>query len=154
MMNPYLTLEGVSYVLPDGRTLFSDLNETFGRRHTGLIGRSGAGKLYTVGVHYLAQQVSAPVNATAAGLAGVRHRLEVLARIGAGSAAYLRFNVSHMTDARGLIFCARDRNTSELAGMIILVPPESGARRRAKPDEVARCGAQLSRQKTKPRLNL
>ena len=44
MTNPCLTLEGVSCVLPDGRTLFSDLHDTFDQRRTGLVGRNGVGK--------------------------------------------------------------------------------------------------------------
>lgn len=44
MTNAFLTLEGVSYILPDGRLLFSQLNETFDQRHSGLVGRNGCGK--------------------------------------------------------------------------------------------------------------
>lgn len=44
MTNPHLTLEGVSCILPDGRTLFSDLTEQFGCGFTALVGRNGAGK--------------------------------------------------------------------------------------------------------------
>ncbi|XOT96737.1 ATP-binding cassette domain-containing protein, partial [Alcaligenes pakistanensis] len=76
MTNPYLTLEGVSYTLPQGKTLFSHLNETFDSRRTGLVGRNGVGKsilaqilagqlqpssgrcLRSGKVHYLAQQVA------------------------------------------------------------------------------------------------
>ena len=39
-----LTLDSVSLTLPDGRQLFTNLNETFDRRHTGLVGRNGVGK--------------------------------------------------------------------------------------------------------------
>lgn len=104
-MNPYLALEGVSYVLPDGRTLFTDINGTFDQRRTGLVGRNGVGKsllarilagrvqpsigrcLRSGGVYYLAQQVAPPANATVASLAGVRQTLDALARIEAGSSA-------------------------------------------------------------------
>ncbi|WP_411182105.1 hypothetical protein, partial [Pseudomonas aeruginosa] len=34
-----LTLDGVSFQLPDGSLLFSDLDETFDTRHTGRGGR-------------------------------------------------------------------------------------------------------------------
>ncbi|TFW30763.1 ABC-F family ATP-binding cassette domain-containing protein [Massilia horti] len=103
MTNTYLALESVSYVLPDGRTLFSDLREQFDSRHTGLVGRNGTGKTVlahmlagqlqpTTGrcvrsgsVHYLAQQVSHPALCTVAGLAGVQDTLDALARIEAGS---------------------------------------------------------------------
>ena len=43
MATSHLSLEGVSYVLPNGETLFSDLNENFDQRHTGLVGRNGSG---------------------------------------------------------------------------------------------------------------
>jgi ATPase subunit of ABC transporter with duplicated ATPase domains len=39
-----LTLDSVSLALPDGRLLFTDLNETFDQRRTGLVGRNGLGK--------------------------------------------------------------------------------------------------------------
>ena len=105
MTKPCITLEGVSHVLPDGRTLFSDLNETFDHRRTGLVGRNGVGKsllarilagqvqpsrgrcLRSGSVHYLAQQVDHPANATVASLAGLRPALDALARIEAGSSA-------------------------------------------------------------------
>ncbi|MFC6328708.1 hypothetical protein [Alloalcanivorax gelatiniphagus] len=41
MTNPYLTLHDLSFVLPDGRPLFADLNETFDASHTGVVGRNG-----------------------------------------------------------------------------------------------------------------
>ena len=44
MTNPSLTLQGVTCLLPDGRRLFSDLDETFDVRRTGLVGRNGVGK--------------------------------------------------------------------------------------------------------------
>ena len=105
MTNPFLALEGVSYVLPDGRTLFSDLNGQFGLQSTGLVGRNGIGKTVladilagmlppTAGrcvcsgrVYYLRQQISYPVNISVAGLAGLQHRFDALERIEAGSTA-------------------------------------------------------------------
>lgn len=103
MINPYLSLEEVSCVLPDGRTLFSNLNETFDQRRTGLVGRNGVGKsvlasilagqvqpnsghcVRSGSVYYLAQQVTSPPDATVATLAGMKHTLEALTRIEAGS---------------------------------------------------------------------
>ncbi|RMX03486.1 ABC transporter ATP-binding protein [Corticibacter populi] len=103
MTNPYLTLEGVSHVLPTGRVLFSKLNENFDRRATGLVGRNGVGKSVlarilageltpTIGrcsrsgsVHYLAQQSGPPTAGTVAALAGVQDALDALTRIEAGS---------------------------------------------------------------------
>ncbi|QPF72222.1 ABC-F family ATP-binding cassette domain-containing protein [Roseateles sp. DAIF2] len=101
-----VTLDGVTLVLPDGRTLFSDLHESFDRRPTGLVGRNGVGKSLlgrilagelapsagrcTRGgpVHRLAQQVGAPSpTASVAELAGLRPALEALTRIERGSVA-------------------------------------------------------------------
>lgn len=111
MTNPFLTLEGVTHVLPDGRTLFSDLNETFDARRTGLVGRNGVGKsvlarilagqvtpsagrcLGSGRVHYLAQQVAVPAGSNVAALAGVRAVLDALARIEAGSVAPEDFEI-------------------------------------------------------------
>lgn len=102
MTSPFLALEGASCVLPDGRTLFSQLNEVFDQRRTGLVGRNGVGKtvlarmlagqrppaagrcLRSGSVHYLAQQVAVVDGATVASLAGVQHVLHALARIQAG----------------------------------------------------------------------
>lgn len=107
MANFHLALEGVSYALPDGTSLFSDLNDTFDLRHTGLVGRNGVGKSVLArilagqvtpsqgrrvaagSVHYLAQQVDAVADdATVADLAGVQRVLAALRRIEAGSAAH------------------------------------------------------------------
>ncbi len=98
-----LTLDGVSFQLPDGSLLFSDLDETFDTRHTGLVGRNGVGKSLLARllaghlqpssgsvrrqgrVRYLAQQLEPADYPTVADLAGVRPWLEALARIEAGS---------------------------------------------------------------------
>jgi ATPase subunit of ABC transporter with duplicated ATPase domains len=39
-----ITLSALSFALPDGRVLFSDLNFSFNQERTGLVGRNGAGK--------------------------------------------------------------------------------------------------------------
>jgi len=90
MTNNHLVLKDVSYVLPDGRTLFSGLHEQFDTRPTGLVGRNGIGKTVLArilsgllqptsghfqcsgSVHYLAQQVVPPDGSTVAGLAGIK----------------------------------------------------------------------------------
>ncbi|HNN17436.1 MAG TPA: ABC-F family ATP-binding cassette domain-containing protein [Giesbergeria sp.] len=110
MATSYLSLECVSYVLPHGETLFSDLTENFDQRHTGLVGRNGSGKtvlarilagqlqpslgrcVRTGTVHYLAQQVSLRPDATVAELAGVQGVLDALKRIEAGSSAQADFD--------------------------------------------------------------
>jgi len=110
MTNPHLTLQGVSYVLPDGRTLFSELNEHFDATPTALVGRNGVGKtvlarllagqlppssgrcLRSGRVHYLAQQSSQAQGRTLADLAGVQATIDALARIEAGSSALEDFD--------------------------------------------------------------
>ncbi|AEF24387.1 ATP-binding cassette domain-containing protein [Pseudomonas fulva] len=42
--SPVIALERVSFHFPDGQPLFDELSETFDARHTGLVGRNGAGK--------------------------------------------------------------------------------------------------------------
>jgi len=108
---PHITLDGVTYSLPDGRTLFSDLHEQFDQQATGLVGRNGAGKTVLArilagqlapasgrcvrhgSVYYLAQQVAPAPGATIADLAGVRAELDALARIEAGSVAMEDFDL-------------------------------------------------------------
>lgn len=101
--SPLLTLDHVSYALPDGRTLFSDLDDVFDARPTGLVGRNGVGKtvlgrllagelMPTRGrclrhgrVVRLSQQVADDPGGTVADLAGVGPALAALRRIEAGS---------------------------------------------------------------------
>jgi ATPase subunit of ABC transporter with duplicated ATPase domains len=127
MTSPFLTLNRVSFHLPDGSALFSDLDAQFDERPTGLVGRNGIGKSVlakilagvleaSLGscsrqgrVHYLAQLVSAANGDTVAGLAGVRHVLDALARIEAGSADPADF------DAVGDAWDMRQRLQNELA---------------------------------------
>ena len=42
--SPVIALERVSFHFPNGQPLFDALSETFDTRHTGLVGRNGAGK--------------------------------------------------------------------------------------------------------------
>ena len=99
-----LTLDSVTYALPDGRLLFSNLTERFDQRRTGLVGRNGVGKSIlarllagqlppTQGhchrhgrVHYLAQHIIT-ADTTVADLAQVSPILQALQRIEAGSTA-------------------------------------------------------------------
>ncbi len=60
-----LTLDSVSLALPDGRVLFTDLNETFDQRRTGLVGRNGVGK------SLLGQVLAASVHRAAASAGAV-----------------------------------------------------------------------------------
>jgi ATPase subunit of ABC transporter with duplicated ATPase domains len=104
MTQASLALESASFVLPDGRVLFSDLCERFDQRHTGLVGRNGIGKSVlarmlagqlapTAGrceraasVHYLPQQIAATERRSIAALAGIAPFFEALDRIEAGGA--------------------------------------------------------------------
>ncbi|OQS38277.1 ABC-F family ATP-binding cassette domain-containing protein [Chromobacterium haemolyticum] len=103
MTHTHLTLDDVSYLLPDGRVLFSHLNMRFHAQRIGLVGRNGVGKTVLARLlagelrpsagrclrggtaHYLAQRAGAPRGDTAAGLAGLQAPLDALARIEAGS---------------------------------------------------------------------
>jgi len=106
----YVTLESVSYQLPDGSPLFSDLDLLLDQRHTGLIGRNGTGKSVLArliagnilpssgrcqrngSVYYLAQQISLEPELTVADLAGVRPILCALERIEQGSTTQSDFD--------------------------------------------------------------
>ncbi|MEE7567553.1 ATP-binding cassette domain-containing protein, partial [Xanthomonas sp. Kuri4-3] len=105
MTNPFLTLEGVSYVLPDGRPLFSSLDAHFDLQPTALVGRNGVGKsvltrllagqlspsagrcLRSGRVHLLHQRSTPKPGETVAQLAGAAPVLDALARIAGGSVA-------------------------------------------------------------------
>ena len=43
-MPPFITLDGLAYRAPDGRSLFENLTLAFGGERTGLLGANGAGK--------------------------------------------------------------------------------------------------------------
>jgi len=103
MTNSLLTLDSVSYILPDGRVLFSDLSWQGDLHRTGLVGRNGAGKSVLArviagelapsggrctragSVHYLSQQAGDGGAGSVADLAGVGAVTRALARIEAGS---------------------------------------------------------------------
>lgn len=105
MTAPYLVLNDLSYQLPDGSPLLTELRAHFDGRTSAIVGRNGVGKTQlakilagrvkpTSGsfqcsgpVYYLAQQVRLPPNTTVADLAGVRPVLEALNRIAKGSCA-------------------------------------------------------------------
>jgi len=103
MTNTFLTLERVTFALPDGKPLFSNLDAHFDDRHTGLVGRNGVGKsvlariiggglepgggrcLRHGRVACVAQQIVPQTDATVASVAGVAAVLAALVRIEAGS---------------------------------------------------------------------
>ncbi|EKE75996.1 ATP-binding cassette domain-containing protein [Gallaecimonas xiamenensis] len=111
MTTPFLTLENVSYVLPDGRTLFSQLNAQMDLQRSALVGRNGVGKSVLAQLlaglrqpssgqcnrggtlYYLPQQLLVTPGLTLAGLLGVEQRLQALARIEAGSLDQADFDI-------------------------------------------------------------
>ncbi|SNS87218.1 ABC-F family ATP-binding cassette domain-containing protein [Pseudomonas segetis] len=145
MTHTYLTLDSVSYTLPDGRTIFSDLSVQLDLRKTALVGRNGVGKsllgkiiagqlVATSGrcfrsgrVFYLAQQISTSKHTCVAELAGVKGIIDALQRIAAGSvdpcdfdAVGERWNISQQLEAelgaQGLGHIAIDRPVASLSG--------------------------------------
>ncbi|MBF5005106.1 ABC-F family ATP-binding cassette domain-containing protein [Diaphorobacter caeni] len=111
MATSYISLEDVSFVLPNGEILFSHLNDHFDPCPTGLVGRNGSGKsvlarilagqlqptqgrcVRSGAVHYLAQQVSPQDGATVTDLAGLRGVFDALQRIENGSCAQADFDL-------------------------------------------------------------
>lgn len=154
-----LTLQGVSHHLPDGSILFSDLDERFDARHTGLVGRNGVGKsvlgrilagrlepsrgrcLRIGSVHHLAQQISIDRERTVADLAGLRAVFDALQRIERGSSLQqdfdlvgdrwdIRQQLQQELAASGLAHLQADTLASQLSGGEAM--------------RVALCGAYLS----------
>lgn len=100
-----ITIANLSWATPDGRTLFSDLDLSFGAERVGLVGRNGVGKttlLKIVSGELLARSGSVAVSGkvgvlrqavqvrageTIADLFGVRAALDLLARAAAGAAS-------------------------------------------------------------------
>ncbi|HZG29989.1 MAG TPA: ABC-F family ATP-binding cassette domain-containing protein [Ensifer sp.] len=96
--SPAITLNGLSAAAPDGRTLFSNLDLSFGPERTGLVGRNGTGKTTLLeliaglrepaagSVHrhgaigYLRQWPDIPKNATVAQAIGLADRLTLFRR--------------------------------------------------------------------------
>ena len=102
-MPALLQLDRLSFVLPDGRTLFSDLQFSFAPQRIGLVGDNGVGKSVLARllagqaqpssgavrcdgrVHYVAQELDPERYPTVAALAGMDDLLAALARIAEGS---------------------------------------------------------------------
>ncbi|MEQ9728399.1 ATP-binding cassette domain-containing protein [Pseudomonas sp. WHRI 8822A] len=100
--SPVIALERVSFHFPNGQPLFDALSETFDTRHTGLVGRNGAGKSVlgrllagrlqpTVGritgqaqVAYLPQDIEVANGARVVDLMGFAAPFDALGRIYAG----------------------------------------------------------------------
>jgi ATPase subunit of ABC transporter with duplicated ATPase domains len=145
MTTSYLTLDGITCVLPDGRTLFSGLTETFDTRPTGLVGRNGVGKsvlarilagqqepthgrcIRVGSVYYLAQRIADDTDESVAMLAGVGTTIAALERIEAGSSDASDFDalgdrwtvreqLRDALDAEGLVHVDATTHTSVLSG--------------------------------------
>src|SRR5687767_6877402 len=102
-MPTFLTLDGLSYATPDGRSLFENLTLAFGAERTGLVGRNGVGKSTLVRLvlgelaptagalmmrgrlAVLRQALMPPPGATVAALMGVEGALARLRRVEAGT---------------------------------------------------------------------
>src|SRR5450830_424965 len=92
-MPAVLQLDRLSHVLPDGRTLFSDLQFTFAPHRIGLVGDNGVGKSVLGrllagqhgSMHYVPQELDPVRYPTVAALAGVATVLAALSRIADGS---------------------------------------------------------------------
>lgn len=100
-----VTLSALSFALPDGRVLFSNLNFSFNQERTGLVGRNGVGKStllklisgelapsagrvsVTGTLGALSQLQDVADDATLADLFGVRRALALLRRAEAGEAS-------------------------------------------------------------------
>ncbi|MGB3392562.1 MAG: ABC-F family ATP-binding cassette domain-containing protein [Stenotrophomonas sp.] len=138
---PFLTLESVSWQLPDGGLLFSDLDETFDARPTGLVGRNGVGKsvlarllagrlqpahgrcLRSGPVAYLPQQIDVAPTDSVADLAGLGDALAALQRIEAGSSDVADF------EALGERWQLREQLQAELERMELAgIPADTPAR--------------------------
>ncbi|MBX5133877.1 ABC-F family ATP-binding cassette domain-containing protein [Rhizobium lentis] len=103
-MSASITLSQISWATPDGRPLFSDLDFSFGRHRSGLIGRNGVGKTTLLklisgdirpqsgsisisgSLGMLRQSVQVAADETIADLFGVAAALALLRRAEAGAA--------------------------------------------------------------------
>ncbi|WP_026791817.1 ABC-F family ATP-binding cassette domain-containing protein [Pleomorphomonas oryzae] len=110
-----ITLSGLSYSTPDGRSLFENLNIAFGAERTGLVGRNGVGKSTLLRLiagdlsprsgsatisgrlAVLRQIVAPPPDMTVADLFGVRQALALLDRAEAGEASLSELTAADWT---------------------------------------------------------
>ncbi|MBQ5949256.1 ABC-F family ATP-binding cassette domain-containing protein [Massilia sp. ST3] len=139
MTQSFLALDSASFILPDGRILFSSLTEQFDTRRTGLVGRNGAGKtvlarmlagelepsagrcLRPASLYYLAQHAGQDGAATVAELAGAGPVLAALERIEAGGTAPSDFEtVGDAWDIRQRL--AQELERAGLAGLALGTP--------------------------------
>lgn len=134
MSAPSIVATDLSWSAPDGRTLFTDLNLSFGPERVGIVGRNGVGKTTllrliagelsprsgTLAVRgrlaVLRQTVQVDPDETVAGLFGVTDALDVLARAAAGEATEADLAVADWT--------LESRMGSALAQMGVNIEPQ------------------------------
>jgi ATPase subunit of ABC transporter with duplicated ATPase domains len=142
---PFVTLSALTYTGPDGQTLFSHLDLSFGTGRTGLVGRNGVGKTTlfrlitgeltpasgTVSVAgrigVLRQSVQPGPDETIADLFGVRADLDLLGRAMAGDA-----NADELAEADWTLEARLDEALAALAldvGPTTLLSTLSGGQR-------------------------
>lgn len=130
-----ITLSRLAWSTPDGRSVFSDLDLSFGRERAGLVGRNGVGKTTllklvagdlqphaggvsvngTLGL--LRQMVQVSPGQTVADLFGVTELLATLRRAEAGEAS-----IDELADADWTV---EDRVAAALAGVGLQVSPDA-----------------------------
>ncbi|QUD89142.1 ABC-F family ATP-binding cassette domain-containing protein [Phenylobacterium montanum] len=111
-MIPFITLDGLSWRAPDGRTLFENLTLSFGGERTGVVGRNGCGKTTLLKlmlgelepaagvvtrrgrIGLLRQAQAAPEGAVLEDLLGVAEGLERLDRIESGEGSGEDFDLA------------------------------------------------------------
>ncbi|MDR2136878.1 MAG: ATP-binding cassette domain-containing protein, partial [Synergistaceae bacterium] len=142
IVTPNISLHNLSYVLPDGRRLLEDLNESFGNERTALVGRNGTGKtvlaklmagllvpssgrvLRSGSVFYLEQMIEPSEFGTVADLARISEVLNAVRRVEKGEAGPKDFELADGN------WDAEERADRELcaAGLDYLTPDTSASR--------------------------
>lgn len=142
-MSSLISLDSVSYRLPDGRALLDNLTIAFGHERTGVVGRNGTGKTTLARlilgelapasgavsaqgrVTAVRQVFAPPAGASVADVLGVREELALLERVEAGRGAAddleradwtLQARVGEALARVGLAGLAFDRDASALSG--------------------------------------
>ncbi|MDR1379614.1 MAG: ATP-binding cassette domain-containing protein [Synergistaceae bacterium] len=145
VVTPNISLRDLSYILPDGRRLLENLNESFGKELAALVGRNGVGKtmlaklmaglllpssgsvLRNGSVFYLDQMTDPSVFGTVADLAQISEVLNAVRRVEKGESNPQDFDLAdgnwdaeeragQELCAAGLDYLTPDTPTSRLSG--------------------------------------